>query len=158
MNKKVLVGSGVAALVIGAVVGLICYTRKSIRKIANGLTDMFDDIENEDYHFYHIEQKEEQINGQKVKTSVAYPQGESVTVEMPVLKIGEKNCNNTIYNSESHLRPISIEQRFDEMFKEKCENCPCKKNEKPAFQYLFDDQLYKDYIDTVNMFDGDDGK
>ena len=155
MNKKVLVGSGVAALVIGAVVGLICYTRKSIRKIANGLTDMFDDIENEDYH---IEQKEEQINGQKVKTSVAYPQGESVTVEMPVLKIGEKNCNNTIYNSELHLRPISIEQQFDEMFKEKCENCPCKKNEKPAFQYLFDDQLYKDYIDTVNMFDGDDGK
>lgn len=51
MNKKVLVGSGVAALVIGAVVGLICYTRKSIRKIADGLTDMFDDIENEDYYF-----------------------------------------------------------------------------------------------------------
>lgn len=155
MNKKILISGGIAALVIGAVVGLIYYTRKSIRKIADGLTDMFDDIENE---AYHIEQREEQINGQKVKTSVAYPQGESVTVEMPVLKIGEKNCNNTIYNNESHLRPISIEQQFDEMFKEKCENCPCKKNEKPAFQYLFDDQLYKDYIDTVNMFDGDDGK
>ena len=40
------------------------------------------------------------------------------------------------------------------------DECPCKKDEvykvyNPTWQYRVDDKFYQDYINTVNLFDGD---
>ena len=46
MNKKVLIGGGIAAFVISAIAGLYVYTKKSIGKIAAAIDDTFDIGEN----------------------------------------------------------------------------------------------------------------
>ena len=148
MNKKILIGSGVAAFIIGAIAGLYYYTKKSIHKIAAAIDDTFDIEDNNNTIQCQFDLTKTNKNGSSFAKNAFIPEEENQkekTIKAHNLKFG-------------HIEPISIEERFDEMFKEKCENCPCKKNEKPAFQYLFDDQFYKDYIDTVNAFYGDDGK
>lgn len=147
MNKKVLISGGIAAFIIGAIAGLYYYTKKSINKIAAAIDDTFD-IENDNNTIQcQFDLTKTNKNGSSLAKNAFIPEEENQkeTIKVHNLKFG-------------HIEPISIEQQFEEMFKEKCENCPCKKNEKPAFQYLFDGQFYKDYIDTVNAFYGDDGK
>jgi len=42
MNKKILIGGGIAAFIIGAIAGVYIYTKKSIEKIAAAIDDTFD--------------------------------------------------------------------------------------------------------------------
>ena len=49
MNKKVVIGGGVVALVLGVVAGLYFYTKKTIGKIAAAIDDTFD-IEDDYIH------------------------------------------------------------------------------------------------------------
>ena len=148
MNKKIFVGGGIAAFIIGAIAGLYYYTKKSINKIIVAMDDTFD-IENDNNTIQcQFDLTKTNKNGSSCAKNAFIPKE-------------EENQKKTIkiHNFEvGHIKPVSIEQQFEKMFKEKCENCPCKKNEKPVFQYLFDDQFYKDYIDTINAFQGDDGK
>ena len=142
MNKKILIGSGVAAFIIGAVVGLYYYTKKSIREIANGLDNWF---ENEDDMNNYLEQENQQKKEEE-------KQKETIKVH-----------NFKFDDCYKHIKQISIQEEIEKAIKEKCEECPCKKNDtekmyNSTLQYLFDDKFYKDYINTVNTFCGDDGK
>ena len=149
MNKKVLIGGGIAVFIIGAIAGLYYYTKKSINKIISAMDDTFD-IENDDNTI--------QCQFDLTKTN---KNESSCAKNVFIPKEEEENQKKTIKVDNfkfGHIAQSSIKQQFEKMFTEKCENCPCKKNEKPVFQYLFDDQFYQDYIDTMNAFDGDDGK
>lgn len=42
MNKKILISSGVAVFIIGAIAGLYYYTKESINKIVAAMDDTFD--------------------------------------------------------------------------------------------------------------------
>ena len=143
MNKKILISGGVAAFIVGAVVGLYYYMKKSIREIANGLDNWF---ENEDQINNYLEQENQQ------KKEEEENQKETIKVH-----------NFKFDDCYKHIKPISIQEEIEKAIKEKCDECPCKKSEtdkmyNSTFQYLFDDKFYKDYINTVNLFDGDDGK
>lgn len=141
ISKKILIGGGVAAFIISAVVGLYYYTKKSIREIAKGLDNWF---ENEDQINNYLEQENQQKEEKNQKETI-------------------KVHNFKFDDCYKYIKPISIQEEIEKAIKEKCDECPCKKNEadkmyNSAFQYLFDDKFYKDYINTVNLFDGDDGK
>lgn len=158
MNKKVVIGGGIVALAIGAIAGLYIYTKKTIGKIAAAIDDTFD-IEDD----YIYEQRDEEINGQKIHMESIYPKDEKKRTMMTV---------------DLRLNDADITQLINKMKKQldkKCEDCPCKNKNQSAYPAWWetyppygreaegitwagniDDKLYKDYINTINMFDGDE--
>lgn len=159
MNKKILISGGIAAFVIGAIAGLYYYTKKSINKIAAAIDDTFD-IEDNNTIQCQIDLTKTNKNGSSCAKDAFIPKEEEE----------EKNQKETIkvHNFKfddcyKHIKPISIQEEIEKAIKEKCDECPCKKSEtdkmyNSTFQYLFDDKFYKDYINTLNAFYGDDGK
>ena len=153
MNKKILVGSGVAAFIIGAIAGLYYYTKKSINKIVATMDDTFDIEDNNNTIQCQFDLTKTNKNGSSCAKDAFIPKEEEKqkeTIKVHNLKFG-------------HIEPISIQEEIEKAVKEKCDECPCKKNEtdkmyNSTFQYLFDDKFYKDYINTINAFYGDDGK
>lgn len=157
MNKKILISGGVAAFIIGAVVGLYYYTKKSINKIAAAMDDTFN-IENDNNTIQY------QFDLTKINKN-----GSSCAKNAFIPKEGKENQKETIkiHNFKfddcyKHIKPISIQEEIEKALKEKCDECPCKKSDtdkmyNSAFQYLFDDKFYKDYINTCNIYE-DDGK
>lgn len=161
MNKKVVISGGVVALVIGAVAGLYFYTKKTIGKIAAAIDDTFD-IEDDYIH----EQKDEEINEQKIHTESVYPKDE---------KKRTINIDKNAAHFQLKQYPIIDEiNKIKEQLK-KCEDCPYKNKNQPTYPawwgiYLpyegegitwmdnADDKWFRDHINTVNLFDGDDGK
>lgn len=158
MNKKVMIGGGVVALVIGAVAGLYFYTKKTIGKIVAAIDDTFD-IEDDYIH----EQKDEEINGQKIHTESVYPKDEK----------------KRVVTMKGHIKPYPIIDKINEIQEQlkKCEDCPYKNKNQPIYPAWWgiyppyggegegitwasniDDKWYKDYINMVNLFNGDDGK
>ena len=70
-NKKILIGGGVAAIIVGAIVGRYIYIKNSIKKIAAAMDDDFD-IEDDNAQ-YEYKAQQEKINGQKVTIENVYP-------------------------------------------------------------------------------------
>lgn len=158
MNKKVLISGGVAALVIGAIVGLYIYAKKSINKIVVAMDDTFD-IEEDDNNIIQcqFDLTKTNKNGSSCAKNAFIPKEEENQKE--TIKV----CNFKFDNRYEHIKPISIQEEIEKALKEKCEECLCKKNETDkmydsTFQYLFDDQFYQNYINTINAFCEDDGK
>lgn len=161
MNKKIMIGGGVAALFIGAVVGAYYYTKKTIKKIVAAMDDTFNI---EDGYIY--EQKDEEINGQKIHIESVYPKDES---------------KRTAAIVHGHIEPYPIIDKINEIKEQlqlkKCEDCPYKNKNQftyPAWWGIYppyggeadgipwidnvDDKWFRDHINTVNLFDGDDRK
>lgn len=156
MNKKILVSGGIAAFIIGVVVGLYYYTKKSISKIVAAMDDTFD-IENDNNTIqYQFDLTKTNKNGSSCAKNAFIPKEEENQKE--TIKIH----NFKFDDCYKHIKPISIQEEIEKAIKEKCDECPCKKSETDkmydsAFQYLFDDKFYKDYINTCNVYE-DDGK
>lgn len=159
MNKKAVISGGVVALVIGAVAGLYFYTKKTIREIAAAIDDTFD-IEDDYIH----EQKDEEINEQKIHTESVYPKDEK---------------KRTVTMTMGHIKPYPIIDKINEIKEQlkKCEDCPYKNKSQPIYPAWWgiyppyggegqgitwmdnaDDKWFRDHINTVNLFDGDDRK
>ena len=151
MNKKILISGGVAAFIIGAIAGLYYYTKKSINKIAAAMDDTFN-IEDNNVVQCQFDLTKINKNGSSCAKDGFIPKEEKQKDTIKIHNFKFDNCYK-------HIQPLSIQEEIEKALKEKCDECPCKKNETGGlvFQYLFDDKFYRDYFNTVNVFQ-DDGK
>ena len=124
MNKKVLIGGGIAALVIGAIAGLYVYTKKSIGKIAAAIDDTFD--------------IEMQMNVQP-KYDKAENQEKTETKKFKIPEYSTYDCVAIDHSIEDDID--LLKKNVDELW--------------TKYDELFN---YQSYINTINLFDGDDGK
>ena len=156
MNKKILISGGIAAFIVGTIAGLYYYTKKSINKIAAAMDDTFN-IENDNNTIqFQFDLTKTNKNGSSCAKNAFIPKEEENQKE--TIKIH----NFKFDDCYKHIKPISIREEMEKALKEKCDECPCKKNEtdkmyNSTFQYLFDDKFYRDYINTCNVYE-DDGK
>lgn len=149
MSKKILISGGIAAFVISAIAGLYVYTKKSIKKIAVAIDDTFDIEEDNVQCEYKVQQEE--INGQKVITESVYPKEEEKrTIKMPKISY---SCYDAIGVDRAMQNDIDELKTKVEELEKKIDNLNVAN-----YNILFDDKNYKDYMNTLNAFYGDDGK
>ena len=146
-NKKILIGGGVAAIIVGAIVGRYIYIKNSIKKIAAAMDDDFD-IEDDNAQ-YEYKAQQEKINGQKVTIENVYPKEEEKrTIKMPKISYC---CYDTVEINRAMQNDINeLKEKVKELEYRLDNNC--------NYNILFDDKHYNDYIETMDAFFGDDGK
>lgn len=154
MKKKTVINGSIFIFVIGVVAGLYFYTKRSIKKIIAAMDETFD-IEDNNNIQCQFDLTKTNKNGSSCAENAFIPEEEEENQKKTI-----KIHNFKFDDCYKHIEPISIQEEIEKALKEKCDECPCKKNEaykvyNPTWQYRVDDKFYQDYINTVNLFDGD---
>ena len=148
VNKKVLIGGGIAAFIIGAIAGLYVYTKKSIGKIAAAIDDTFDigEENKNDTIQYQFDTTKVNKNNETIT-----PKDEARTIKFA--KVPNFTCYDAV--DVDHTMQDNIDK-----LRIKVEELENKINSLTTvdYTYLFDDKNYKDYMNTMEAYFGDDGK
>ena len=150
-NKKFLIGGGIAAFIIGTVVGVYIYTKKSIGKIAAAIDDTFDIEDNNNTIQYQFDLTKTNKNGSScAKDAFISEEEEKRTIKMPKISYC---CYDTVGIDRAMQNDIDELKTKVEELEKKIDNLNVAN-----YNILFDDKHYNDYIKTMNAFFGDDGK
>ena len=155
MNKKILIGGGIAAFIISAIAGVYIYTKKSIGKIAAAIDDTFDIGDNNNTIQYQFDLTKTNKNGSSCAKNVFIPKEEEGeekrTIKMPKISYC---CYDTVGVDRAMKNDIDeLKERVEKLEQNlNCLNGNCNYN------ILFDDKHYNDYINTMDAFFGDDKK
>ena len=150
MNKKVLIGGGIAAFVISAIAGLYVYTKKSIKKVAAAIDDTFDIGDNNNTIIQcQFDLTKTNKNGSSVAKNTFIPKGEEEsTIKMPKISYC---CYDAVGIDRAMQNDIDeLKERVEKLEYQLSGNC--------NYNILFDDKHYNDYMNTMDAFFGDDGK
>lgn len=150
MNKKILIGGGIAAFIIGAIAGVYIYTKKSIEKIAAAIDDTFDIEDNNNTIQCQFDLTKTNKNGSSCAKNVFIPKEEEEkrTIKMPKISYccyDAVDVNRAMQNDINEL-------------KEKVKELEYRLSANYNYNILFDDKYYNDYMKTMDAFFGDDGK
>lgn len=150
MNKKILIGGGIAAFIIGAIAGVYIYTKKSIEKIAAAIDDTFDIGDNNNIIQCQFDLTKTNKNGSSCAKNAFIPEDkeDKRTIKMPKISY----C---CYDAVSVDR--AMQNDIDEL-KEKVKELEYRLSGNCNYNILFDDKHYNDYMKTMDAFFGDDGK
>ena len=148
-NKKIFIGGGVAAIIVGAIVGRYIYIKNSIKKIAAAMDDDFDIEENNDTIQCQFDLTKTNKNGSSYAKNAFIPKEEEKrTIKMPKISYC---CYDTVEINRAMQNDINeLKEKVKELEYRLDNNC--------NYNILFDDKHYNDYIETMDAFFGDDGK